>query len=87
MGLHRILVDKTRKYVDASGNLVLAVKKDSTAYEMLKNADDDKVLEEVLAENTGKEIHVSIIVETEVYNKSENFRSINPFNIELEEED
>ncbi len=54
---------------------------------MLANAGEDKILEEALAKNTGKEIHVSIIMETDVYNKSEDYGSINPFNIDLEEED
>lgn len=86
-GLHRILVDKTNKYFDKNGTLVLSVKEGSTAYEMLANAEEDKVLERVLGENTGKEVHVSIVMDNDVYSKSENYKSINPFNIELEEED
>ncbi|SKA64563.1 DNA polymerase-3 subunit gamma/tau [Eubacterium uniforme] len=86
-GLHRVLIDKTKKYFDKNGTLVLAIKEGSTSYDMLANAGEDKILEEALAKNTGKEIHVSIIMETDVYNKSEDYGSINPFNIDLEEED
>ena len=86
-GLHRVLIDKTKKYFDKNGTLVLAIKEGSTSFEMLANAGEDKILEEALAQNTGKEIHVSIIMETDVYNKSEDYGSINPFNIDLEEED
>ena len=85
--LYKALTSKMSKYVDKDGSLCLMSQSDSVELGMLVKEGYDKDIEEILAKETGKNIKVLLVTDSNIKDNSDNYRKVNPFNIEIEEED